>query len=442
MTATALVDELAAAADLAKGKLAGRPLAVIRGLGHLVEDTQSGPGPWSDRLRATCSPTAAARRLAAALASAGRLDAYERIVALDGPDRVREVLAVVGARGRPPCSGRCWRPISLPRPSSVSRDRLGAAVRPTLEQGVPLVAVKTTGSSRRGRLASFEAARKKEQRNRTIRLLVICVVLAVALLAYPVYLFVDDYRARNADLATIGADLTAAACDAPTETPASGNQDHVADGTKVTYTEFPPASGQHYATPAPFTKHFYTMADRPPVETLVHNLEHGYTVLWYREGAPDDVVDDAERAAKTFGGDDYDPADKFIAAPWSEADGGPFPEGKNVILTRWTASSGPERHDAAVRRPPGCRLSGQAIKDFMAKYPVASSPSRTERSRARGRPEYSTTRTSDRGGQSPRRPALIRSASLTGQTRVICGVCTITVSLSPTTATSRPSRRC
>ncbi len=37
--------------------------------------------------------------LAAALATAGRLDAYERVVALDGPDRVREVLAVVGAEG-------------------------------------------------------------------------------------------------------------------------------------------------------------------------------------------------------------------------------------------------------------------------------------------------------------------------------------------------------
>ena len=37
--------------------------------------------------------------LAAALAAAGRLDAYEQLVALDGPDRVREVLAVVGAEG-------------------------------------------------------------------------------------------------------------------------------------------------------------------------------------------------------------------------------------------------------------------------------------------------------------------------------------------------------
>jgi hypothetical protein len=238
------------------------------------------------------------------------------------------------------------------------------------------VAVKTTGSSRRDKLASFEVARKKEQRNRTIRLLVICVVLAALLLAYPVYLFVDDYRARNADLATIGVDVAAAACDAPTEAPASGNQDHVADGTRVTYTEFPPASGQHYQAPAPFTKRYYTMADRPPVETLVHNLEHGYTVLWYRENAPREVIRDAERAAKTFGGDDYNPADKFIAAPWSDTDGGAFPEGKNVVLTRWTANPqdpSDVSQQLGVRQACG-QFSGQALKDFMAKYPFSSSP--------------------------------------------------------------------
>jgi len=238
------------------------------------------------------------------------------------------------------------------------------------------VAVKTTGSSRRDKLASFEAARKKEQRNRTIRLLVICLVLATLLLAYPVYLFVDDYRARNADLATIGVDAAAAACDAPAEAQASGNQDHVPDGTRVTYTEFPPASGQHYQNPAPFTKRFYTMADRPPVETLVHNLEHGYTVLWYREDAPDDVVRAAERAAKTFGRDDYNPADKFIAAPWSPSDGGAFPEGKNVVLAHWTANPQDPSNmtqQLGVRQACG-QLSGQVIKDFMAKYPYSSSP--------------------------------------------------------------------
>ena len=42
-TITAVVDEIAAAADLVKGKLSGIPIAVIRGLGHLVS-AEDGPG--------------------------------------------------------------------------------------------------------------------------------------------------------------------------------------------------------------------------------------------------------------------------------------------------------------------------------------------------------------------------------------------------------------
>jgi Protein of unknown function (DUF3105) len=234
----------------------------------------------------------------------------------------------------------------------------------------------TSGTSRRDKLASFEVARKKEQRNRTIRLLVICGVLAIALLAYPVYLFVDDYRARNATLPSIGTSVEAARCDAAAEQPASGNQDHVADGTKVTYTEFPPASGQHYATPAPFARHFYTMADRPPVESLVHNLEHGYTIAWYRDGAASSEIKALQRAAKTFASDDYNPADKFIAAPWASSDGGPFPEGRNVVLTRWTADpNDPSDPTMQFGVRQACeQVSGQAISDFMARYPYANSP--------------------------------------------------------------------
>jgi coenzyme F420-0:L-glutamate ligase/coenzyme F420-1:gamma-L-glutamate ligase len=100
VTAVALADELAAAADLAKGKLAGRPLAVIRGLGHLVDDTAAGARallrPASGDMFGYGSRESV---LAAALGAVGRLDAYERLVALDGADRVRETLAVTGAEG-------------------------------------------------------------------------------------------------------------------------------------------------------------------------------------------------------------------------------------------------------------------------------------------------------------------------------------------------------
>ena len=234
----------------------------------------------------------------------------------------------------------------------------------------------TSQQSRRDKLASLDAARKKEQRTRTIRLLVICIVLAVALLAYPVYLFVDDYRARNAKIEDLGSSLAAAGCDPITEQPATGNQDHVPDGTKVTYAQTPPDSGSHYANPAPFTKHFYAAADRPPIDTLVHNLEHGYTVVWYRAEAPGNQIQNLERIAKTFGSEDYNPADKFIAAPWSEADGAGFPAGKSVVITRWTADPNNPSDPTMQRgvRQACTEASGAGIKEFMAKYPAANSP--------------------------------------------------------------------
>jgi len=230
--------------------------------------------------------------------------------------------------------------------------------------------------SRRDKLASLEAARKKEQRNRTIKLLVICLVLAIALLAYPVYLFVDDYRARNAAIEDFGASIAAAGCDPIAEHEATGNQDHVAEGTKVDYGQIPPDSGSHYQSPAPFTKQFYAEADRPAVETLVHNLEHGYTVVWYRADAPGEQVKDLQRIAKTFASDDYDPTKKFIAAPWAESDGAGFPAGKNVVITRWTADPNDPSNPLTQRgvRQACTEVSGAAIKDFMAKYPVANSP--------------------------------------------------------------------
>jgi hypothetical protein len=232
------------------------------------------------------------------------------------------------------------------------------------------------GGSRRDRLASFEAARKAEQRRRTLGLFAICGVLALALLAYPLYLFVDDYRARNATITDFGPAAAAAGCDPVASNPATGSQEHVPEGTEVTYDRTPPDSGQHYDTPAPFTRHFYTTADRPEVETLVHNLEHGYTVAWYRSEAPQGQIDTLSDIAKTFGSDDFDLAQKFIAAPWSEADGGAFPDGKNLVLTRWTANPA-NPSDAAQHqgvRQACDQVSGAAIADFMEQYPAASSP--------------------------------------------------------------------
>ncbi len=97
----------------------------------------------------------------------------------------------------------------------------------------------------------------------------------------------------------------------------------------------------------------------------MHNLEHGYTVVWYRADAPSKQIKDLQRIAKTFGSEDYNPADKFIAAPWSDADGAGFPAGKNVVITRWTADpndpSNPQHAEgcsAGLHRRQRCRDQG------------------------------------------------------------------------------------
>jgi hypothetical protein len=233
-----------------------------------------------------------------------------------------------------------------------------------------------SGGNRRDRLASFEAARKKEQRRRTIGLLVLCVVLAAGLLSYPIYLAAKDYQVRNASIGDLGVSISAAGCDPVAEHPATGNQEHVAEGTPIDYAEHPPDSGKHYPSPAPFTSHFYTMDDRPAVGTLVHNLEHGYTIAWYRDTAPDADIKAIQSIAKTFGGDDTKFTDKFIAAPWSESDGAGFPEGKNVVLTHWYADPTKPTDTTAQKgvRQPCTSVSGAAVKDFMTKYPFGDSP--------------------------------------------------------------------
>ena len=47
------------------------------------------------------------------------------------------------------------------------------------------------------------------------------------------------------------------------------------------YKTVPPSYGPHWATPVLGSRPFYTVKDRPQMEQLVHNLEHGYTIVWY-----------------------------------------------------------------------------------------------------------------------------------------------------------------
>lgn len=97
VTTMALADELAAAADLAKQKLAGRPVAVIRGLAELV-----GPQPADRRGAAAIVRTGREDLFShgsreAVLAALGRAlgvpDAYADLVGLDPAEAATSLLA-------------------------------------------------------------------------------------------------------------------------------------------------------------------------------------------------------------------------------------------------------------------------------------------------------------------------------------------------------------
>lgn len=63
--------------------------------------------------------------------------------------------------------------------------------------------------------------------------------------------------------------------------------DHVPDGTELTFNSNPPSSGSHYVVPQPAG--VYDTA--PPDGKLVHSLEHGAVIFWYREDLPKSEVE-------------------------------------------------------------------------------------------------------------------------------------------------------
>jgi hypothetical protein len=248
---------------------------------------------------------------------------------------------------------------------------------------------KTTKSAKSDRQAVIEQMRKKQKgadRRRNFAIVGVCVLIAVGILAAAIVPIVKDkldarkYSSKALD--EIGA--PASSCQAVTTKKADGNQQHVPVNTPVDYKQAPPAFGAHWneagVAPAPFARKFYTAEDRPALEALVHNLEHGYTILWYDTTIADDetAMDEIKAIADKFSGSSDNMRDKFIAAPWksSDEDGHRFPEGQHVAFTHWSAG-GEGATDASkqVGVFQYCSApSGAALDEFMKKYPYFDSP--------------------------------------------------------------------
>lgn len=230
---------------------------------------------------------------------------------------------------------------------------------------------------RRARLEEMRKAQERKERLRSLLILGPAVLIVIALIGAAGWVYVQD-KQKNAEfdsakLEKIGVPAAKAGCAAVKEVKATGSGQHIPDETQpIPYPDAPPAFGPHYPTTADFARKFYTAQDRPALGHLVHNLEHGYNIVWYDETAAKDKdqLKELEAISKKF------PDTKFIVAPWTAKDGKAFEGGKHIAFSHWYAD--PEAPSDATKQKGVWQYcsttSGEAVANFVNKYPFQASP--------------------------------------------------------------------
>ncbi|HSE09398.1 MAG TPA: DUF3105 domain-containing protein [Nocardioidaceae bacterium] len=237
-------------------------------------------------------------------------------------------------------------------------------------------------SKNQDRRAVLEQMRREQQaaeKKRTAMIIAGAGLVGLLIIGAAAYPLISDTLTQSElakkELAALGASAEAAGCTDVQAKEATGSADHREPGSDLPYVDSPPATGPHYPTWADISRKFYTAQERPDLGLLVHNLEHGYNILWYDETIADDAekVADVEAIARKFEGTDFE--DKFIAAPWTAEDGEPFPDGAHVALTHWSmggTNGNPEGQHGITQY---CEApSGEAVAEFVEQYPYTDSP--------------------------------------------------------------------
>jgi len=243
------------------------------------------------------------------------------------------------------------------------------------------VAKKSADRDRRAKIAEMQRQAKAAERRRTL-LIIGTAVLVVAVIAGAVGFAIlrDPNRPPSGELASLGVAASAASCDPITNDKASGSSVHVGPGTsqpnvtKVKYSTVPPTSGEHYGAPEYPNREFYDEDDRPKMETLVHNLEHGYTILWFDNTATTEQKATLRAVAKQANSSTA-ARDKFIVSAWDPGYGA-FPSGKHFAISHWAADAndpGNQSKQQGHRQLCGA-ISGDVVQKFITAYPRTLAP--------------------------------------------------------------------
>ncbi len=255
------------------------------------------------------------------------------------------------------------------------------------------MANKSLNKDRRAVIDNIRKKQGRSERARGAAIVGVCIAIALLIVGAaawgPITDFFKSSKYDDVALQDVGKSTKAAGCQKVIETKADGNQNHIATGTEQTYTTAPPAFGPHWneanVAPADMSRKFYSAGDRPDLEALVHNLEHGYTIVWYDKTVSEDELNLLRVIGDKFAGTSnfrY----KFIAAPWTAADAKEtavagdkkteFPSGTHIALTHWYADpANPTEASTQKGVFQYCEgVSGEAIKDFMTTYPYTNTP--------------------------------------------------------------------
>ena len=240
---------------------------------------------------------------------------------------------------------------------------------------------KSARTDRQKVVEQMRAQQKAAERRRGTIIVAACVLVAVGIVAAaatgPILDHFRTSKFSGKPLTDIGA--PASVCQPVTTKPADGNQQHLADGSPVSYPDSPPAFGKHYITPDAMARKFYTAQDRPALGTLVHNEEHGYTILWYDDTVAKDSTKMAQikAIADKFAGTS-DLRDKFKAVPWTSSDGSRLPERPAHRVHALVGRRHPERStglgEAGRRLAVLLQRLGRRAPDLHGRLPVQRLP--------------------------------------------------------------------
>lgn len=224
-------------------------------------------------------------------------------------------------RRKPRTRARAGATSTAPR----SGETPGAATKPGREPRPSSTSRPSSERAERKELARHERelARRRIARQRSIRrMLTIAGMAGVIGIAAFLVFRADAPGDVSAEALEVG---RAAGCgDVLTPAASAPGGQHLGAGESANYTNLPASSGVHAASPLPPDRAVYTQ----PIdeEAAVHNLEHGYILLYYRADDPGALPEDAlARLSEIAEGQD-----KVLVAPYPQ-----LAEGTSLAMVAW-----------------------------------------------------------------------------------------------------------